>query len=128
MDNMDNDSHPLDSKNKDPVNNSSGILLNANESEMDAIDESAENDTLLDNDEIEEIIAKLPDENPYMPETSQTVATYIQVVDKLIAMEEVLESNLTLKELGFLKKLLKEYKLIYKKSKKQSKITSFFNF
>ncbi|CAG8749328.1 23918_t:CDS:1, partial [Racocetra persica] len=64
-----------------------GIFLNTNESKMDIIDESAENDTLLDN---EEIITKLPDKSLYVPETFQAVAIYIQVVDKPIATEEIL--------------------------------------
>ncbi|CAG8770289.1 2623_t:CDS:1, partial [Racocetra fulgida] len=135
---------------------------------------------LLENNEIEEIISKLPNESQYASETAHAVATYIEVVDESIATEEVLndeeiiamvqaeenkepigedededrvpdppvsaaevcnamqtvihykeqenaESNLTPVELGFLRRLLKKYKHIYEKSKKQTKITSFFD-
>ncbi|CAG8666788.1 14370_t:CDS:2, partial [Racocetra fulgida] len=56
---------------------------------LDTIDQYVESDTLLDNDEISEIITKLPDESLYAPETAQAVATYVQVVDEPIATEEI---------------------------------------
>ncbi|CAG8574383.1 16615_t:CDS:2, partial [Racocetra fulgida] len=46
----------------------------------------------------------------------------------VIVAEENSESNLSLDELGFLRKLLKEYKHVFEKLKKQSKIISFFTF
>ncbi|CAG8721496.1 34107_t:CDS:1, partial [Racocetra persica] len=123
---------------------------------------------------------KLPDESFYTPETAQAIQIYLQIIDKSIAMKEILdderiismlqakeneeligqkdkdedkipnllvaaaeaydtiqtiihykeqessELNLSLEELEFLRKLLKEYKRVYEKSKKQTKITSFF--
>ncbi|KAF0452395.1 CENP-b protein 1 [Gigaspora margarita] len=157
-----------------------GILPNIDEPEADNINQHIESNILLENNEIEEIISKLPDESQYAPETAHAVATYLEIVDEPIATEEVLndeeiiatvqaeknkepigkdededgepdppvsaakvcnamqtvihyeeqensESNLTLVELGFLRKLLKKYKHIYEKSKKQTRITSFFD-
>ncbi|CAG8789031.1 6822_t:CDS:2, partial [Gigaspora rosea] len=161
--------------------NKTRILPNTNEPDMDTVDQP-ESDILLENNEIEEIVAKLPDESLYAPETAQVITTYLQVIDEPVATEEILddegiismvqadeneesvsqeiededevpdppvtaaevfnamqtviryeeqensESNLSLEELGFLRNLLKEYKRVYEKSKKQKKITSFFNF
>ncbi|CAG8796454.1 27727_t:CDS:2, partial [Gigaspora margarita] len=134
------------------------ILLNTNEPDMDIVDQPAEGDILLENNKIEEIVAKLPDESSYVPETAQAITTYLQIIDEPVFTEKILnnkkiifivqadenkesvrqeiddedkeisESNFSIKELGFLKNLLKEYKHIYEKSKKQKKITSFFNF
>ncbi|CAG8714417.1 17761_t:CDS:1, partial [Racocetra fulgida] len=51
------------------------------------------NNVLLNNDEIEEIITKLPNESLYAPEMAKAVAIYIQVVDKPIATEEILNDE-----------------------------------
>ncbi|CAG8717457.1 18478_t:CDS:1, partial [Racocetra persica] len=67
------------------------------------------------------------DEVSDSPVTTAKVCNTIQTIIRYEEQENS-ESNFTLKKLGFLRKLLKEYKLIYEKSKKQSKITSFFNF
>ncbi|CAG8834827.1 24189_t:CDS:1 [Racocetra persica] len=153
-----------------------------NEPNMNTIDQLVKSDILLRNNKIEKIIAKLLDENSYVPKTAQVTIIYLQLIDKPAATEEILnneriismvqankneesveqeiededkvlnlpitaaevfnamqtviryeeqknsESNLFLEELEFLKNLLKEYKHIYEKSKKQQKITSFFNF
>ncbi|CAG8519198.1 14875_t:CDS:2, partial [Cetraspora pellucida] len=158
------------------------ILPNTNEANVETTDQHTRSDALLENEEIEEIVARLPDESFYAPETAQAISTYLQIIDESIATEEVLddkgivsmlqaeeneeligqkdedkdeepdppvtaveaydamqtivryeeqeslESNLSLEELGFLRKLLREYKCVYEKSKKQTKITSFFNF
>ncbi|CAG8682506.1 15464_t:CDS:2, partial [Dentiscutata erythropus] len=124
--------------------NKTKILPNTNEANVETTDQHTRSDALLENEEIEEIVARLPDESFYAPETAQAISTYLQIIDESIATEEVLddkgitivryeeqessESNLSLEELGFLRKLLREYKRVYEKSKKQTKITSFFNF
>ncbi|CAG8626543.1 14454_t:CDS:2 [Gigaspora margarita] len=48
---------------------------------------------LLENNEIEEIISKLPDESQYAPEIAHAVATYLEVVDEPIATKEVLNDK-----------------------------------
>ncbi|CAG8609799.1 3798_t:CDS:1, partial [Racocetra fulgida] len=162
--------------------NKTKILSNTSKANADTTNQHTKNDTLLENKEIEEIVAKLPDKSFYALKTIQAIQTYLQVINKPITMEEVLDneriisilqaeeneeligqkdededevpnslvaaaeaydamqtiicyeeqesskSNLSLEELEFLRKLLKEYKCIHEKSKKQTKITSFFNF
>ncbi|CAG8853090.1 4004_t:CDS:2, partial [Gigaspora margarita] len=118
----------------------------------------AKGDILLENNEIEEIVAKLPDEKEILndkeiismvqadeneelvrqeiddedevPDPPVTAAEAFNAMQTIIHYEEqeISELNLSLKELGFLRNLLKEYKCVYEKSKKQKKITSFFNF
>ncbi|CAG8799101.1 9648_t:CDS:1, partial [Cetraspora pellucida] len=61
--------------------NKTRILLNTNEPDMNTVDQ-LESDILLENNEIEEIVAKLPDESSYMSETAQIITTYLQVIDE----------------------------------------------
>ncbi|CAG8712939.1 8521_t:CDS:1 [Racocetra fulgida] len=63
-------------------------------------------------------------------ESLVTVAKVCSAIKTIVHYEEQdnSESNLLLDKLEFLRKLLKEYKHIFEKSKKQSKITSFFIF
>ncbi|CAG8550046.1 25051_t:CDS:2 [Cetraspora pellucida] len=149
--------------------------------DINTIDQSAENDFLLENNEIEEIVAKLSDKSSYMPETAHTTITYLQLINEPAATEEILndekiisiiqadeneklveqeidkdevpdlpviaaevfnamqiviyyeeqensESNLSLKELGFLRNLLKEYKCTNEISKNKKKLLVFLIF
>ncbi|CAG8641077.1 11647_t:CDS:2 [Racocetra persica] len=66
---------------------------------------------------------KVPEPLVIVAEVYSTMQTVIRYKE-----QENSESNLLLDELGFLRKLLKEYKHVYEKSKKQLKITSFFTF
>ncbi|CAG8661162.1 26969_t:CDS:2, partial [Gigaspora margarita] len=59
---------------------------------MDTVDQP-ESDILLENNEIEEIVAKLPDESSYVPETAQVITTYLQVIDEPVATEEILDDK-----------------------------------
>ncbi|CAG8633991.1 16833_t:CDS:2, partial [Cetraspora pellucida] len=99
---------------------------------MNTVDQP-KSDILLENNKIKKIIAKLPDESLYAPETAQIITTYLQVIDESVVTEEILddkeiisivqadenkelknsESNLSFEELGFLRNLLKEYKYLY---------------
>ncbi|CAG8834983.1 15389_t:CDS:1, partial [Racocetra persica] len=51
------------------------------------------NDILLNNDKIKKVITKLFYENIYASETAQTIATYIQVADDLIATKEIFNNE-----------------------------------
>ncbi|CAG8748943.1 413_t:CDS:2, partial [Dentiscutata erythropus] len=121
------------------------FLIEASKIDLDSVNQLAEGKILLENNEIEEIVANLPDVSLYAPETAQAITTYLQIIDESVATEEILnddeiismlqadeneestrqeidknevpnssvtaaESNIFLKELGFLRNLLKEYK------------------
>ncbi|CAG8815340.1 28440_t:CDS:2, partial [Gigaspora margarita] len=81
-------------------------------------------------DENEESVRQEIDDEDEVPDPPVIAAKAFNTIQTIIHYEEqeISESNLSLKELGFLRNLLKEYKRIYEKSKKQKKITSFFNF
>ncbi|CAG8582334.1 14619_t:CDS:2, partial [Dentiscutata heterogama] len=72
--------------------NKTRILPNTNEPDMDTVDQP-ESDILLENNEIEEIVAKLLDESSYAPETAQIITTYLQVIDEPVATEEILDDE-----------------------------------
>ncbi|CAG8775166.1 1838_t:CDS:1, partial [Racocetra persica] len=57
------------------------------------VDQYIENNILLDNNEIEKIITKLPYKNIYASEPAQTIAIYIQVVNDSIVTEEILNDE-----------------------------------
>ncbi|CAG8518677.1 1087_t:CDS:2, partial [Dentiscutata heterogama] len=63
-----------------------------------------------------------------VPKPLVTVAEVYSAMKIIVCYKEQenSESNLSLKELEFLKKLFKKYNHVNKKSKKQSRITSFF--
>ncbi|CAG8706520.1 4589_t:CDS:2, partial [Dentiscutata heterogama] len=106
-------------------------------------DQHTENNTLLENEEIEEIVAKLLDETKEnnkligqededkdeVPDLLVVATEAYDTMQTIICYEEQesSESNLSFEELEFLRKLLKKYKYVHEKSKKQTKITSFFN-
>ncbi|CAG8746351.1 12759_t:CDS:1, partial [Gigaspora rosea] len=60
---------------------------------MDTIDQPAKGDILLKNNKIEEIVAKLPDESSYAPETAQAITTYLQIIDESVSTEEILNNE-----------------------------------
>ncbi|CAG8733153.1 43548_t:CDS:2, partial [Gigaspora margarita] len=61
--------------------------------DMDTIDQPAEGDILLENNEIEEIVAKLPDESSYAPEKAQAITIYLQIIDESVSTEEILNDK-----------------------------------
>ncbi|CAG8639041.1 10641_t:CDS:2, partial [Gigaspora rosea] len=73
--------------------NYSKLLPNTNEPDMDTVDQPAEGDILLENNEIKEIVAKLPDKSLYAPETAQAITTYLQIIDESVSTEEILNDK-----------------------------------
>ncbi|CAG8710533.1 4246_t:CDS:1, partial [Dentiscutata erythropus] len=63
------------------------------ELDVNTVDQYAEGNVLLENNEIEKIIAKLLDESSYTPETAQTIAIYLQIIEESVATEEILDDN-----------------------------------
>ncbi|CAG8798322.1 22986_t:CDS:2 [Gigaspora margarita] len=61
--------------------------------DMDTVDQPAKGEILLENNEIEEIVANLPDESSYAPETAQAITTYLQVINESVATEEILDDE-----------------------------------
>ncbi|CAG8712151.1 43343_t:CDS:2, partial [Gigaspora margarita] len=61
--------------------------------DMDTVDQLAKGKILLENNEIKKIVANLPDENLYAPETAQAITTYLQIVDESVATEEILDDK-----------------------------------
>ncbi|CAG8779863.1 17632_t:CDS:2, partial [Gigaspora margarita] len=60
---------------------------------MDTIIQYIESNILLENNEIEKIISKLPDESQYASETTHAVTIYLKIVNEPIAIEEVLNNE-----------------------------------
>ncbi|CAG8721701.1 22400_t:CDS:2 [Cetraspora pellucida] len=60
---------------------------------INTVDQPVEDDFLLKNDNIEEIVAKLPDESSYVLETAHTTITYLQLIDEPAATEEILNNK-----------------------------------
>ncbi|CAG8555365.1 1841_t:CDS:2, partial [Cetraspora pellucida] len=101
MNDSENEDLMNNSENKDLINDSSGSRDN-DETERKKItikkainfiaeswDNPVEDDFLLENDEIEEIVAKLPDESSYVSETAHATITYLQLIDEPAATEEI---------------------------------------
>ncbi|KAF0506075.1 hypothetical protein F8M41_019196 [Gigaspora margarita] len=65
------------------------ILPNIDEPEADNINQHIESNILLENNKIEKIISKLPNESQYVPEIAYAIAMYLEVVDEPIATEEI---------------------------------------
>ncbi|CAG8701858.1 14744_t:CDS:1, partial [Dentiscutata heterogama] len=59
---------------------------------MDNVDQP-ESDILLENNEIKEIVAKLPDKSLYAPEIAQVITTYLQVINEPVATKEILDNE-----------------------------------
>ncbi|CAG8790378.1 18785_t:CDS:1, partial [Racocetra fulgida] len=106
---------------------------------LQLIDEPAATEEILDDegiismvqaDENEESVRQEIKDEDEVPDPPVTAAEVFNAMQTVIRYEEQenSESNLSLEELEFLRNLLKEYKRVYEKSKKQQKITSFFNF
>ncbi|CAG8596109.1 1603_t:CDS:1, partial [Cetraspora pellucida] len=57
------------------------------------MDQNTKSNTLLENEKIEEIVAKLPDESSYAPETTQAITTYLQVIDEPTVTKDILDDD-----------------------------------
>ncbi|CAG8832482.1 43177_t:CDS:1 [Gigaspora margarita] len=104
---------------------------------LEVVDEPIATDKILNDEEIITMVQAKENKEPIgedededrVPDLPVSAAEICNAMQTIIHYKEQknLESNLTPVELGFLRRLLKKYKHIYKKSKKQTKITSFFN-
>ncbi|KAF0521881.1 hypothetical protein F8M41_015660 [Gigaspora margarita] len=60
---------------------------------MDTVDQTVEGEILLENNKIEKIVANLLDKSLYMPKIAQAITTYLQIIDKSVATEEILDDK-----------------------------------